>query len=213
MSRKMKKQKQAEQRIEQSTQATDDIRYIEDMQVQAGLLSEFGLDIIARKIRLTGVVNNRMARRLNTAMSILEGNPDLPITITINSPGGSVFSGDEMIARISTSPCEVTTEAVGVCMSMGIFIFAAGDIRRTHTLCEFMHHEGSGGLDSTRTSEMARKLQAQEKHERMHDSWLDKRTGKEEGFWANIGTAARGGDYHFFASEAVSCGLAHETFE
>ena len=66
-----------------------------------------------------------------------------PITLIINSPGGSVYDGLGIIGAIETSVTPVHTVCFGSAMSMGLFILAAGHIRSVSRYATLMYHEMS----------------------------------------------------------------------
>ena len=51
---------------------------------------------------------------------------DQPITVLINSPGGSVYDGFGIVDLMECSKLKVATVAVGIVASMGAVIFTAG---------------------------------------------------------------------------------------
>ena len=73
-------------------------------------------------------------------------DPGLPITIDINSPGGSVTEGlaiYDTIQRLRREGTHVTTRALGYAASMGAILLQAGDVRVMDARAKLMLHEGS----------------------------------------------------------------------
>lgn len=66
-----------------------------------------------------------------------------PITIVVNTFGGSVYDGFGLVAAIELSKTPVHTVCLGKAMSMGFIIFAAGHKRFAHRLATLMYHEVS----------------------------------------------------------------------
>lgn len=73
-----------------------------------------------------------------------------PITLFINSPGGSVVSGYALIDVIMASKTPVYTVNLGMAYSMGFLIFIAGNKRYSMQSATFLCHDGSsyGGVES-----------------------------------------------------------------
>lgn len=77
-------------------------------------------------------------------------NPDAPINFYINSPGGSVYDGLAIKDIMDTISCPVNTVGVGICMSMGAYLLAAGTgERKAMKNCRIMIHSVSGGTSGT----------------------------------------------------------------
>lgn len=73
-------------------------------------------------------------------------DPGEPVTIDINSPGGSITDGlalYDQIARMRRKGHHVTTRAVGGAFSMGTVILQAGDHRIMDKRAKLLIHEGS----------------------------------------------------------------------
>ena len=73
-----------------------------------------------------------------------------PIVIYMNSVGGQVSSGYALIDAMIDSETPVYTVNQGLCASMGLLIFLAGQKRYSMRHSEFLLHDGSTmGFDST----------------------------------------------------------------
>lgn len=75
--------------------------------------------------------------------------PDVPVTIIINSGGGSCDDGFAIIDLMELLPIKVRTIALGRIMSMGLLIFTAGAKGERYmapNAC-FMSHQFSNSLD------------------------------------------------------------------
>jgi len=83
-----------------------------------------------RRVFMYGNISTTSAEELNKkliAMSI--DSPEKPITIEINSGGGSCIAGLSIIDTIESLSCPVYTIITGVSASMATFISIAGDRR------------------------------------------------------------------------------------
>lgn len=75
-------------------------------------------------------------------------DPGLPITIRINSPGGSVLDGFALldtILRLRRKGHHITTHGIGMIASMATILMQAGDERVLDHNAWFMIHEVSAG--------------------------------------------------------------------
>jgi ATP-dependent Clp protease, protease subunit len=64
-----------------------------------------------------------------------------PIRLILNTFGGSVYDGLGLIAAIEQSKTPVHTTAMGMAMSMGLFILAAGKKRFATRYSTLMYHQ------------------------------------------------------------------------
>jgi ATP-dependent Clp protease protease subunit len=80
-------------------------------------------------------------------------DPNLPIYLYINSPGGSVVAGNQLIDTMNFISAPVWTIALGMAASMGGAILSAGE--KGHRYClkssQILVHPMSGGTGSART--------------------------------------------------------------
>lgn len=80
-----------------------------------------------RVIFFTGEVETNMANTLVAQLLFLEAeNPEQPINMYINSPGGSVYDGMAVYDVMQYIKCPVATYVTGMAASMGSFIAQAG---------------------------------------------------------------------------------------
>lgn len=98
-----------------------------------------------------GDISEEEAERFSKAVLIMalarEGNPNLPITVYINSGGGSVGAGlamMEMIYKVRRDyGVVVNTVVTGYAYSMGAIVLQAGDKRSMGEFSTLMLHGGS----------------------------------------------------------------------
>jgi len=93
---------------------------------------------------ITGIlaVNKHDAKKLSED----ENYTPEPITLVVNSYGGTVYDGMALTAVIDASETPVHTYCYGKAMSMGFIIFASGHKRFAHPLATFMYHQVSNVL-------------------------------------------------------------------
>lgn len=100
----------------------------------------------SRVVMCTGPVTDKMAREVSSRCLVMEAqDPNKPITVYINSPGGSADSGFAIYDILRFVACPVRTVVNGLCASAGILIHLAGDNGQRFCLPEsrFMIHQPS----------------------------------------------------------------------
>lgn len=101
-----------------------------------------------RVIFMTGPVETNMCNVLIAQMLFLEAeNPEQPISMYINSPGGSVYDGLGVYDVMQYIKCPVYTFVTGMAASMGSFIAQAGEPGHRYLLPRAitMIHQPSSG--------------------------------------------------------------------
>lgn len=118
---------------------------------------ERAYDIFSRLLKeriifLGGPVEDHVASLVVAQMLYLESeDPEKPITLYINSPGGSVTSGMAIYDTMQLIKPEVKTFCVGLAASMGAVLLAAGSAGKRYALpnCRVLIHQplsyGIGG--------------------------------------------------------------------
>lgn len=107
----------------------------------------YSLLLKERMIMLTGEIDDNLAEIVCAELIYLDAkDPDLPLTIFIDSPGGSVTSGMAIYDIMKTIKAPVKTVGLGLCASMGAFLLAAGDkgYRFAYPNAEIMIHQPLG---------------------------------------------------------------------
>ena len=80
-----------------------------------------------RVILLSGPIDTERANDVMARLLYLEGeDPDAPIELRINSPGGEVLSGLAIIDTIAQLACPVATTCAGMAASMASVLLASG---------------------------------------------------------------------------------------
>lgn len=100
----------------------------------------------ARIIMCSGPVTDKMARDVTIRILVMETqDQDKPVTVYINSPGGSADSGFAIYDMLRFASMPVRTVVNGLCASAGILIQLAGDDGQRFSLPEsrFMIHQPS----------------------------------------------------------------------
>ncbi|ORM67353.1 ATP-dependent Clp protease proteolytic subunit [Pantoea rwandensis] len=104
--------------------------------------------INARKIFITGTVDEKMAKEVVQHLHILAAINSLPITIFINSPGGHAESGDMIFDAIRFIAPDVIMIGSGCVASAGALIYVAAKKAHRYALpnTRFLLHQPSGGM-------------------------------------------------------------------
>lgn len=101
-----------------------------------------------RIIFLQGPVHDNMSSAICAQLLFLEAdNPEAPVQMYINSPGGSVSAGLAIYDTMQYIHCPVHTLCMGQACSMGSLLLAAGEPgqRRSLPNSRIMLHQPSGG--------------------------------------------------------------------
>src|SRR3954451_10919172 len=107
-----------------------------------------------RIIFLGTPIDDNVANLIVAQMIHLESeDPDKDINIYINSPGGSVYAGLAIYDTMQFIRCEVSTICVGIAMSMGALLLAAGAAGKRSALpnSKILIHQVSGGFQGQGT--------------------------------------------------------------
>ena len=143
---------------------------------------ERSYDIYSRLLKdrivfLGGEIYDEMANLIVAQMLFLEmENPDVDISLYINSPGGSVTAGMAIFDTMRYIKPQVRTVCVGMAASMGAFLLMAGEKGKRFALpnAEVMIHQPSGGAQGQTTDVT------------IHAEWLLKTKKKMNGLMSEM---------------------------
>jgi ATP-dependent Clp protease, protease subunit len=124
------------------------------MVVEQSARGERAFDIFSRLLRdrivfVNGQIDDAMAALVNAQLLFLESeNPEKPVAMYINSPGGMVTSGFAIYDTMQWIKCPVATVCMGTAYSMGSFLLMAGAAGQRIALpnASIMVHQPSGGF-------------------------------------------------------------------
>ena len=121
--------------------------------LESGALGERSFDIYSRLLReriicVHGEVTDQMASLVTAQLLFLESeDPNQPVSMYINSPGGLVTAGMAMYDTMQYIRPEVHTMCMGQAASMGSLLLAGGapGCRQALPNARIMLHQPSGG--------------------------------------------------------------------
>jgi ATP-dependent Clp protease protease subunit len=140
-------------------------------------------------------------------------NPKLPITMYINSPGGSILDGDGILDTmdfIKSSGIEISTTVVGKAASFGALILLNGTPGKRMVLprSRVMVHQPLGGARG-QASDIEREAMLISKMKSEINLFISQKTGQE----ISVIEKVTDRDTWFRGQEAVDFGLADAVIE
>jgi ATP-dependent Clp protease protease subunit len=111
------------------------------------------LHISDRRIPFNGVVNDRLAREVTSAIAFYNAqDSEAPIFIVIDrSPGGSVMSGYMILQAMETSKAPVYVVVKGYCASMAAIVTTLAQRSFVYPQTIVLHHQASTGVTGNMT--------------------------------------------------------------
>ena len=120
---------------------------LEERPMNATLIDVYSRLMAERIIFITGVVDDEMSNKVTAQLLYLDSIGEGDITFYINSPGGSVQSGLNIVSTMEYIKSDVATCNIGLCASMGSVLLGAGK-KGKRTMLKYsktMLHQSSGG--------------------------------------------------------------------
>ena len=123
------------------------------MVVEKSGQGERAYDIYSRLLKdrivfVGGEIDDNMANAIVAQLLFLQAqDPEKEVSMSINSPGGSVTAGLAILDTMKMVKCPVATYCVGQASSMGAILLASGDKGRRYALphARIMVHQPWGG--------------------------------------------------------------------
>lgn len=170
-----------------------------------------------RIICLNGPVHDDMAAVIIAQLLFLESeNPEKPIYLYINSPGGSVTAGLALYDTMQYISSPVSTLCIGQAASMGSLLLAAGEPGHRFILphASVMIHQPSGGF-SGQASDIAiharHILRTREELNKIYQVHMSKSSAAAKSLDEIDRLMER--DNFMTAEEAIECGLCDKILE
>lgn len=158
-----------------------------------------------------GVTEARVARMIEDMAAWSKLNAEQPITLYINSQGGSVIDGFafyDFLQSLRKKGHKITTVGLGLTASMGSVLLQAGDERVMSKHCWMLVHEVQGLAEGS-FSEMTNVLSF---NKRLQDQALDIYT--QRGTWSRASFKKKWKDDMWLSAEdAIKAGLADRVEE
>ena len=101
----------------------------------------------SRVVFLNEVVTQQSSERITNELKALESKSNEPIYLLIDSPGGSVLDGTEVISQMEASTAPVYTVCTRLCASMAAMIHSYGTRRFAEDRAILMYHPASGAAE------------------------------------------------------------------
>jgi ATP-dependent Clp protease, protease subunit len=103
-----------------------------------------------RVVMISGPISDATSSVITAQLLFLESeNPEKPVQMYINSPGGSVTAGLAIYDTMRYIKPDVHTLVLGQACSMGALLLAGGDKRIALPNARIMIHQPSGGFEGT----------------------------------------------------------------
>lgn len=134
-----------------------------------------------RIIFLMGEVDDEMANTIIAQLLYLNAqDKEKPITMYINSPGGSVTAGLGIYDTMNHIECKVSTVCIGQAASMGAFLLAAGEKGMRYSLpnSRIMIHQVLGGISYSQATDIKIRADEMLRLKELLNNVLAKNTGK-----------------------------------
>ena len=114
---------------------------------------QLSMQLLHQRIIVLGAeVDDPIANRITAQLLLLSArDPRADLSLSVNSPGGSVTAGLAIYDTMRVIPNEVSTLAVGFAASMGQFLLGAGTPGKRFALphARIMMHQPSAGIQGT----------------------------------------------------------------
>lgn len=124
---------------------------LEERQMNVTTMDIYSRMLMDRVLFVNTDVNSTMANILTAQLLWLDQQSDKPINMYINSPGGSVIDGLQLIDTMNFINAPISTTCLGMAASMGAVILSCGDKGKRFALphSRVMIHQVSSGMSGT----------------------------------------------------------------
>jgi ATP-dependent protease ClpP protease subunit len=174
--------------------------------IQLEYAFERGVNFEHRTVTLCNEITSDSFRLIDAALNEMESEVKLPVTVRINSLGGSPYDALAIVGRLKSSKCKIVTEGYGAIMSAAIAILACGDKRRVSKYAWSMFHESSYEAEG-RHSEMKSLVIQQEREEVVWSEVMAEHSRKKAQWWLNENKL---GDRYISPEEMLKIGVVDE---
>jgi ATP-dependent Clp protease protease subunit len=164
-----------------------------------------------RRVMLVGPIEPKSATAICSQLLLLDAeNPNEPIVLYVNSPGGSVDDGFAIYDTMRTLHAEVTTVCLGLAASMAQFVLCAGTPgkRYAHRFSRVLMHQPHGQVEGTATD-----INIQAAQFAYLRSTMAELTAKHTGQTVERVVADADRDTWFTAEEALAYGMVDHVLD
>lgn len=190
--------------------------HLTPMVIEQTSKGERSYDIYSRLLKervmfLTGEVNDIVSDRVVASLLFLESeNPDKPVHLYVNSPGGSVTAGNAMYDVMRYVQCPVYTYVIGQACSMGSLLASSGEPGHRYILpqARTMVHQPSAGTSGKVTDMEIMVDEFKKVKERLTDVYMFHNTNQEMTREKMIALLDR--DTFLSAQETIELGFADQ---
>lgn len=182
---------------------------IEERKLNVASMDVFSRLMMDRILFLGTEINSDVANIINSQLLFLQmENQGKPITIYINSPGGSVYDGMSIYDVMNLVSCPVATTCCGTAASMAAVLLSSGERGKRNALphSQIMVHAPSGGTGRITAPDLRIVAAEMEKCEDMLYKVLAENMGKEYDYVKAICDR----DHWLTPEEAVKDGIIDE---
>lgn len=122
---------------------------LEERQLNVTSIDVYSRLLMDRVLFVNGTIESTMANILTAQLLWLDQQSDKPINMYINSPGGSVIDGLQLIDTMNFINAPISTTCLGMAASMGAVILSCGEKGKRFVLphSRVMIHQASGGFN------------------------------------------------------------------
>jgi ATP-dependent Clp protease protease subunit len=186
------------------------------MVIERGIMGERAYDIYSlllkeRLIILGSEVESQMANLIVAQLLFLNReDPDKPIQMYINSPGGEVYAGFAIYDAMQQISAPVSTTAVGMTASFGTVILTGGSKGMRYALpnATIHMHQPLGGAQGQASDIVIRATEIQRIKEKLFDIFV-RHTGQPR----EVLERDQDRDFYLDAKQAVEYGLVDAVLE
>lgn len=154
-----------------------------DLERDAERMDPVSLLFKNRIVMVTGQVSEQMSRSIIAQLRQLSAlKPDETIEMIIDSPGGSVLAGLAIYDTMRTISAPIRTVGIGMQMSMGSILLAAGDTRMMTENSKLMIHQISGGTEGKASAQEIGMAFSEQLHEDLKNIYV-RHIGLTHEYW------------------------------
>lgn len=129
-----------------------------------------------RQLFLFDKIDELSSKYLIQKLIALDSLNNKPITLFVNSPGGSVSDGFSIIDTMKRIKSQVITVIIGRACSMGAIVAIAGSERQMNEHSTLLFHEMAGGIWGDYTSKVLDRAGFLKKQQKKLTDFIEKHT-------------------------------------